>query len=433
MNYVSFKNIIEDLKTLELKHKQLNSFGIGDIKQLIYLTQQRDKQNNTTAWKPPIYPLMYVIPQNVQQDDNFVTYRFNVLILDIMNANNYDIEVDLWSSTLQIAQDILAQFKYSVTIQQGDYEARYDLVLPTNITPFSESYDDILVGWNLELQLQVDMPLDRCIAPFEPFVEISPTPTPSVTATPTMTPSITPTNTSTPTMTPTTTPSTTPSAVCPQSLIVGDYSVVPELNGTYDRVYPGGFSYGVIGFNGTTFEFQQGQYGGSYYPLFVNTSPGAPYSATTLAYDTLEGAWNIFEGSPVDGTLGTSSFIPWSTSVIPFTEGVITASFPSTGWKEELLNPGTDLFYLTYPSVCPSVTPTTTPTKTPTQTPTGTPTNTPTQTQTQTPTNTPTGTPTNTPTPTLTPTPTTPETFHILSEGSDALTTEGDDNIDYQN
>lgn len=417
MNYVSFKNIIEDLKTLELKHKQLNSFGIGDIKQLIYLTQQRDKQNNTTAWKPPIYPLMYVIPQNVQQDDNFVTYRFNVLILDIMNANNYDIEVDLWSSTLQIAQDILAQFKYSVTIQQGDYEERYDLVLPTNITPFSESYDDILVGWNLELQLQVDMPLDRCIAPFEPFVVISPTPSPSVTATPTTTPTITPTNTTTPTITPSITPSNTPYPVCPQSIQVGDYQAgTPELNGTYDRVYPGGFSYGVIGFNGTTYEFQQGAYGGNYYPLFVNTSPGAPYTATTLAYDTNEGGWNIFEGSPVDGTLNVGAFVPFSTSLINYTEGIITASFPSTGWKDELLNPGTPLLYLSYPTICPSVTPTTTPTKTPTTTPTITPS----------------VTATNTPTPTLTPTPTTPETFHILSEGSDALTTEGSDNIDYE-
>jgi len=169
MNYVNFQNIVTDLSNLCKQHKQLNSFGIGDLKQLIYLTQQRDKQDNTTQWKPPIYPLMYVIPVNVTQDENFVNYRFNVLIADIMNANNYDIEVDLWSDTLAIAQDVLAQYKYSVFLSQGNYQERYDLTLPTTITPFSEAYDDILVGWNLDLQLQVDMPLNRCIAPFEPF------------------------------------------------------------------------------------------------------------------------------------------------------------------------------------------------------------------------------------------------------------------------
>ena len=50
MNFLNFKNIIDDLKTLEYHHKQLNSFGVGDVKQLIYLTQQRDKQPNTTQY-----------------------------------------------------------------------------------------------------------------------------------------------------------------------------------------------------------------------------------------------------------------------------------------------------------------------------------------------------------------------------------------------
>ena len=176
MNYVNFKNIVDDLKKIQEKHKQLNSFGVGDIKQLIYLTQEkRDEQytekvnKENDDYTAPIYPLMYVIPVNVSRDDNFITYRLNVLICDIMNATNYDIEVDLWSDTLQIAEDILAQYKYSVDTTQGNYESRYDISLPTSITPFSEAYDDILVGWNLELSVIVDQPLNRCLAPFNDF------------------------------------------------------------------------------------------------------------------------------------------------------------------------------------------------------------------------------------------------------------------------
>lgn len=169
MNYVNFQTIVNDLSTLAKNHKQIHSFGIGDIKQLIYLTQQRDGQDNNPKWQAPIYPLMYVIPTNVTQNEQYVNYRFNVLVCDIMNANNFDIEVDLWSDTLAIAQDILAQYKYSVFQSQGNYQQRYDLTLPTTITPFSEAYDDILVGWTIDLDLQVDMPLNRCIAPFNPF------------------------------------------------------------------------------------------------------------------------------------------------------------------------------------------------------------------------------------------------------------------------
>lgn len=178
MNYTNFKSIIDDLKKIEFYHKQTNSFGVGDIKQLTYLIQQRDKQENTQD-RPPIYPLMYVIPRQVQNYENYVQYSLNVLICDIMNANNYDIEVDLWSSTLAIAQDILAQYKYSVNAQQGDYENKYDLILPSVITPFSEAYDDLLVGWNLDLNIIVDMPLNRCLAPFDNWATPNPTCTPT--------------------------------------------------------------------------------------------------------------------------------------------------------------------------------------------------------------------------------------------------------------
>lgn len=198
MNYTNFKSIIDDLKKIEYYHKQTNSFGVGDIKQLTYLIQQRDKQENPQD-RPPIYPLMYVIPRQVQNYENYVQYSLNVLICDIMNANNYDIEVDLWSSTLAIAQDILAQYKYSVTAPEGDYEAKYDLILPAAITPFSEAYDDLLVGWNLDLNIIIDMPLNRCLAPFDNWT--TPNPTCTLTSTPTPTPTTTLTATPTPTPT----------------------------------------------------------------------------------------------------------------------------------------------------------------------------------------------------------------------------------------
>ena len=209
MNYTNFKSIIDDLKKIEFYHKQTNSFGVGDIKQLTYLIQQRDKQENTQD-RPPIYPLMYVIPRQVQNYENYVQYSLNVLVCDIMNANNYDIEVDLWSSTLAIAQDILAQYKYSVNAQQGDYENKYDLILPSVLTPFSEAYDDLLVGWNLDLNIIVDMPLNRCLAPFDNWATPNPTCTPTESPIPP-----TPTNTETPTQTPTMTMTPTPSATCP--------------------------------------------------------------------------------------------------------------------------------------------------------------------------------------------------------------------------
>ena len=165
---INYKNIINDFSKVAANHKQLHSFGTGTIQQLIYLTSEIDGQENTTN-AAPVYPLMFVIPTTVSRDEQFITYSFSVVIADITNTKNYDIETDLYSDTLQIAEDVLAQFKYSVTQAQGDYEAKYDINLPTTMTPFSEAYDDILIGWTIGVDIVVEDPLNRCIAPFNPY------------------------------------------------------------------------------------------------------------------------------------------------------------------------------------------------------------------------------------------------------------------------
>ena len=174
--YYNFKNIVDDFKLLQSKHLQLNSFGIGDIKDLIFLTQQKTDEDyvgkvatDNTKNNAPEYPLLYIVPQPATRYDGYITYTFNVIVCDIDNTKNKDIQVDLWSDTLEIAEDILAQFKYSVIASQGDYASKYDITLPTTISPFSESYEDLLVGWNLQLRVLVDKPLNRCIAPYSDF------------------------------------------------------------------------------------------------------------------------------------------------------------------------------------------------------------------------------------------------------------------------
>lgn len=165
---INYKKIIEDFRKVAENHKQINSFGTGTIEQLIYLTNEIDGEINESN-SAPIYPLMFVIPLPVSRDEQFLTYSFNVVIADITNTKNYNIQTDLYSDTLQIGEDILAQFKYAVTQGQGDYEALYDINLPTTMTPFSEAYDDILTGWTLGVDLVVESPLNRCLSPYKPF------------------------------------------------------------------------------------------------------------------------------------------------------------------------------------------------------------------------------------------------------------------------
>lgn len=167
--YYNFKNIVDDIEKLVEKHKMLKSFGVGDIKDLIFLVQNRDGDDNTTKNEAPMYPMLYVVPNTSSREEQLITYNFTILCLDIDNTKNKRIQVDLWSDTLEMLEDVLAQFKYSVNDTEGNYYDKYDIQLPTPLTPFSEQYEDLLVGWNCQLQVIVDKPLNRCIAPYNNF------------------------------------------------------------------------------------------------------------------------------------------------------------------------------------------------------------------------------------------------------------------------
>jgi hypothetical protein len=377
---MNWKSIVADFNTLQVKHKQLNSFGVGDIKQLIYLTQNRDKQDNVDN-NAPYYPLMYVLPGSVSQDEQYTTYGFNILICDVMNVKNYDIQNELLSDTLEICQDILAQFKYSVDALQGNYYTdKYDITLPANITPFMEAYDDILVGWNLPISIQVQTPLNRCIAPFN-YWDITPSPTPTSTTTPTPTPSITPTitptttptNTATPTntptntATPTTTPTNTPYFVCPQQVnITGFTGSFTGYNGTYDRI--------TYQSNGNTFEGGQtltptgwdtAQFSGLYLTAWENSN------GIQLVYKD----YNSYVFTAIDAINNGVVNYP------NYVEDLSGGGFVSGSYRFPAEQGQTRLYYdssgstaynitFTYPINCPTPTQTPTNTATPTNTPT---------------------------------------------------------------
>ena len=170
---MNFRKVINSLELLVKNHKQVMAYGVGDIKQLSYFIQGRKDSDNVLQENQPDnksskFPLVYIIPQPVSRDRRTKTYSFYIIVADIL-SEDYSNEVDIWSDTLQIAEDILAQFGYAVTEAFGNYYEEYDIVTPTSITPFSEKYDDYLSGWNLQLNLIVPEPLDRCDAAFEGF------------------------------------------------------------------------------------------------------------------------------------------------------------------------------------------------------------------------------------------------------------------------
>lgn len=212
---INFKTFHDDFRLLADHHKQINSFGFGSLEDLSYWTESRLKENNPT-FESPFFPLLYVVPSDAQQtiDQNgssFTTYEFNCIVMDILDRDLTN-QVDVLSDTNQILDDIISQFRLSVTQSLGCFNAKYYLDEAVECMPFMEKYSDLCGGWNGVLKIMVMTPLDRCAAAFNSFITPTPSVTPTLTPTNTSTPTNTPseTATSTPTQTPTETPTTTP-------------------------------------------------------------------------------------------------------------------------------------------------------------------------------------------------------------------------------
>jgi hypothetical protein len=161
---VNFKTIAVDFQTLANLHKQLNSFGLGDIDQLSYLTQQRLKEDNTT-YNSPYYPLLYIVPSKVENDLRYKTWEFNTTVSDIVEDSLQNNE-DTLSDTLQILNDVVSQFRLSVIERFGDYIEKYYVDDEVTYTPYMGEQDDQLNGWNGVLRIKTMTSLDRCAAAF---------------------------------------------------------------------------------------------------------------------------------------------------------------------------------------------------------------------------------------------------------------------------
>ena len=164
---INFKTIANDFQRLTAAHKQLNSFGLGDINQLSYWTQFRDNVENT-EYQSPYYPLLYVVPSTIENQLQYKTWNFNIMIADILERD-LDNQVDISSDTLQILQDVISQFRLSVSEIQGDYYDKYYINDNVECVPFLEKMDDLLNGWSGLLKIKTMTTLNRCTAAYNVF------------------------------------------------------------------------------------------------------------------------------------------------------------------------------------------------------------------------------------------------------------------------
>jgi hypothetical protein len=92
VNYVNYKQIINDFEEIADAHLQINSFGYGDLEQLT---------NDIQTKVEPLYTRMYVIPDIATLAQNEMTYNFQIIIADTLglSCNLISGENKLWASS----------------------------------------------------------------------------------------------------------------------------------------------------------------------------------------------------------------------------------------------------------------------------------------------------------------------------------------------
>jgi|TARA_R100000664_G_C2717527_1_gene112098 hypothetical protein len=157
---ISFRNAVGFLETIADKHLEINSFHSGMLDEV-----DINKLGATD------YVILYAEPGSATINQGVLTYSFTVYVMDMVNdevgdePNKQRIgRVDAYSETLNILQDVIAEFKHSLTTQSW-VDDEVVLQLPITAEPFTARFNNLLTGWSATINIDVNNKNNLCIAP----------------------------------------------------------------------------------------------------------------------------------------------------------------------------------------------------------------------------------------------------------------------------
>ena len=157
---ISFRNVVGYLETIADKHYEIESFHSGMMDEV-----DINKLGATD------YVILYAEPGNVVINQGVLTYNFTIFVMDMINDEVGDDpnkqrvgRVDGYSETLNILQDVVAEFKHSLTTQSW-VDDEVVLQLPITAEPFTARFNNLLTGWSATINIDVNNKNNLCIAP----------------------------------------------------------------------------------------------------------------------------------------------------------------------------------------------------------------------------------------------------------------------------
>ncbi len=160
---ISFRNAVGYLETIASKHYQINSFHSGMLDEV-----DINKLGATD------YVILYAEPGSATINQGVLTYSFTIYVMDMVNDEVGDApnkqrigRVDAYSETLNIIQDVIAEFKHSLNSKSW-VDGEVVLQLPITAEPFTARFNNLLTGWSATINIDVNNKNNLCIAPVIP-------------------------------------------------------------------------------------------------------------------------------------------------------------------------------------------------------------------------------------------------------------------------
>lgn len=153
---MTYKEIVDRIKDIADRHKMIADFGYGNLS---------DIKANNDGNESADYPYAFLNPTNHTRSGQAITYRFNLIVMDMVLDNDY---LKIQSECQQYIDDLLGNLRFGYTDQ-------VDLTLNVTLTPFKERFQDVVAGMTATLEIVIPNRLSDCynvVPSFEKVVEV---------------------------------------------------------------------------------------------------------------------------------------------------------------------------------------------------------------------------------------------------------------------
>jgi len=152
---MNYKQLTEDLQSIFTHHEQIKSWGFGDLSQVT---------NDIITKQEPEYTRAYIVPGEIQFNQNSIFYSFGLIIMDRIDDDVSNLN-DVMSDTLEIQKDIWTILVQSFQQQYGDFSWTIVPEQSPDVIPFLERFETILGGWTMNLKVQIAFDYNSCTPP----------------------------------------------------------------------------------------------------------------------------------------------------------------------------------------------------------------------------------------------------------------------------